>query len=83
MHQSHERVTNDFSYHPPTDMTAELHDLTRSNYMALAHWIVENVPRGYAREQCIIRLRESMMWANGAIAVDTNDGGVVLQQPQQ
>ena len=72
MHQSHERISNDFSFHPATDLTAELHDATRQKFAAMAHWVVENVPKGYAREEAVKRLRESMFWSNAAIACDTN-----------
>lgn len=72
MDQSHETVSNDFSFHPATDMTAEIHDATRQKFMNMAHWVIDNVPKGEARKQAIFRLREAMMWANGAIACDTN-----------
>ena len=77
MHQSHEKVSNDFSHHPPTDMTAEIHNATRTNFANLAHWIIDNVPKSDARDNCIYRLRESMMWANGAIACESGSGSVV------
>jgi len=77
MDQSHEKVTNDFGFHPATDMTAELHNTTRQNFANLAHWVIDNVPKSDAREQCIHRLRESMMWANGAIACDTGSDAIL------
>lgn len=73
MHQSHERISNDFSFHPATDITAEIHDAVRQKFATMAHWIVENVPKGYAREYAVVRLRESMFWTNAAIACDTNN----------
>jgi hypothetical protein len=73
MHQSHERISNDFSFHPATDLTVEVHDAVRQKFASVAHWIVDNVPRGYAREYAVVRLRESMMWTNAAIACDTNN----------
>lgn len=83
MNQSHESVTNDFGYHPATDITAEIHNATRANFANLAHWVIDNVPKSNARENCIYRLREAMMWANGAIAADGNSGALVdLEQPQ-
>lgn len=72
MNQSHETVSNDFSFHPATDITAEVHDATRQRFANTAHWVIDNVPSGAARIECINRLREAMMWANGAIACDTN-----------
>lgn len=72
MNQSHETVSNDFSFHPATDMVAEIHDATRQKFANTAHWVIDNVPAGEARKQCILRLREAMMWANGAIACDSN-----------
>ncbi len=83
MYQSHERVNNDFSFHPATDMTAEIHNSTRQNFANLAHWVIDNVPKGEARNECVNRLREAMMWANGAIACDSNPGALVdLEQPK-
>jgi hypothetical protein len=69
---SHQSVSNDFSFHPSTDLTAEIHDAVRQRMQESAHWILENVPEGIARTQCITKLREAMMWANAAIACDTN-----------
>lgn len=71
MNQSHSTVARDFAYHAPTDMTAEIHETVRRNYAQLAHWVIDNVPQGDARKNCIDRLRESMFWANGAIACET------------
>jgi hypothetical protein len=83
MHQSHEKVSNDFAFHPATDITAEIHNATRQNFANLAHWVIDNVPKSDAREECIHRLREAMMWANGAIACDSGSGSVVeLEQAQ-
>ena len=83
MNQSHEKVTNDFGFHPATDITAEIHNATRSNFANLAHWVIDNVPPSEARQTCIERLREAMMWANGAIACDTGAGSLVeLEQPK-
>lgn len=83
MNQSHERVTNDFAFHPATDLTAELHNSTRANFANLAHWIIDNVPPGGARETCVEKLREAMMWANAGIACDSNPAEVVPQSPTQ
>lgn len=77
MNQSHESVTNDFGFHPATDLTAEVHNATRTNFANLAHWVIENVPAGDARKMCTRRLREAMMWANAGIACDTGNDSVV------
>jgi hypothetical protein len=83
MDQSHEKVTNDFGFHPATDITSEIHNATRANFANLAHWVIDNVPPSEARKQSIHRLREAMMWANGAIAADSNSGALVdLEGPQ-
>lgn len=83
MDQSHERVTNDFGFHPATDITAEIHNATRANFANLAHWVIDNVPESDARKVCIDRLREAMMWANGAIACNSGDAALVeLEQPK-
>jgi hypothetical protein len=75
MPATHESVGNDFSFHPATDITAELHDATRQKFANMAHWTIDNVPDGEARNECVNRLREAMMWANAAIACDTNKIG--------
>lgn len=83
MNQSHERITNDFGFHPATDMTAETHNSTRQNFANLAHWVFDNAPMGFARDEAINRLREAMMWTNAAIACDGNSGAVVgLEHPK-
>lgn len=83
MHQSHEQVTNEFGFHPATDMTAELHNATRTNFANVAHWVIDNVPAGNSRKVCIERLGEAMMWANRAIACDSDSGSLVeLEQPK-
>ena len=83
MDQSHATVTNDFGFHPATDITAETHNATRANFANLAHWVIDNVPPSEARKVCLERLRESMMWANGAIACNNDSSSLVeLEQPQ-
>jgi hypothetical protein len=83
MDQSHEKVSNDFGFHPATDITAETHSATRQNFANLAHWVIDNVPPSDARKTCLSRLREAMMWANGAIACHSNDSALVeLEQPK-
>ena len=82
MDQSHATVTKDFGYHPATDITAEIHNATRANFANLAHWVIDNVPASEARKVSIQRLREAMMWANGAIAADGDSSSLVdLEQP--
>lgn len=83
MNNTHETVANDFGLHPATGMIADLHDATRTNFASLAHWVLDNVPAGNARKNSIDRLREAMMWANGAIACDSTSPEVVPQGPTQ
>lgn len=83
MNNTHETIANDFGFHPATGMIADLHDATRANFANLAHWVIDNVPPSEARKQSIHRLRESMMWANGAIACDSTSPEVVAQGPTQ
>lgn len=80
MDQSHEKISNDFAYHPATGMTAELHDSVRQNFANLAHWVFENVPVGDARNESVKKLREAMMWANAGIACDSNPPEIVLKE---
>lgn len=82
MDQSHATITKDFGHHPATDITAEIHNATRANFANLAHWVIDNVPPSEARKVSIQRLREAMMWANGAIAADGDSSSLVdLEQP--
>lgn len=83
MHQSHEKVNNDFGSHPATDLTTEVLNATRQNFANLAHWVIDNVPKSDAREECVHRLREAMMWAKAAIECDSGSGALVeLEQPR-
>lgn len=83
MGPTHESINNDFSHHPPTDITAEIHNAARQNFANIAHWVIDNVPSGAARSTAVAKIREAMMWANAAIACDSNSGAVVgLKQPE-
>lgn len=60
-----------FAYHPATEATGPLHDSIRATYRQLAHHVRTTVPAGTGRDQALIALRASMMWANSGIACDT------------
>lgn len=72
MHQSHDRVTNEFGSRPSTDMTAELVDRVRQNFASVGHWVMDNIPPGTARDVAMDRLRETMMWCVEGVRVDSN-----------
>lgn len=72
MGPTHESIENDFAFHPATPETGEIHDAVRERFGELAHWVLDNTPPGAARSTAIAKLREGMMWANGAVACDGN-----------
>lgn len=64
----HDRVDNDFGYHKATGTTGPMHDETRAKFAELAHWVVDNIPRGRDQSLCITALEDALMRANKAIA---------------
>jgi hypothetical protein len=63
-----------FSYHPPTQEQTERFKSIRDKAWSLALTIVTYCPDSPERDTAITRLRETVMWANSAIAL--NDGAI-------
>lgn len=64
----HERVENDFQFHPATDKTGPMHDKVRELLRMAAHELIERVPEGRELSTALTKLEEAMMWSNAAIA---------------
>jgi len=64
----HERIENDFSFHPATSETGPKHDRVRRLCKALAHELAIEVPQGREQSLMLTALEEAMMWANAGIA---------------
>lgn len=66
--QLHDRINEDFSYHPPGDVQAVLYEEIRSRFRGLAHYLVETVPPGRELSTVLTKLEEAVMHANAGIA---------------
>lgn len=64
----HDRVDNDFTYHPPHGDQPERYDALRSLAKALAHAIVASSPTSREQSNALTRLEEVVFWTNAAIA---------------
>ena len=63
-------IENIFTYHKPKEGQPEKYEAIRSKAKELAHVIMENVPSCADRTASIRRLREAVMTANAAIALE-------------
>lgn len=63
-------LRNIFSYHPPTGDQPEHYEKVRAGALAFAEIIEANVPDGADKAASIRLLREAMMTANAAIALN-------------
>ena len=61
-----------FSYHPPTHEQTERFKAIRDKAWSLALSIVTYCPDNPERDTAITKLRETVMWANSAIALNSN-----------
>jgi len=64
----HERIENDFSFHPATGVTGPKHDRVRRLMRNVAHELALEVPAGREASVMLTKLEETMMWANAGIA---------------
>jgi len=66
-------IINDlFRYHPPTQEQTERFKAIRDKAWSLALSIVTYCPDSPERDTAITKLRETVMWANSAIALNIN-----------
>jgi len=67
-------VVRRLGYHRPTARTIPVFEENRHLAIELMlHWD-ENLPEGFEKDQCLLRLQEALMWANGAVACNTGPG---------
>lgn len=70
--QEHVDLANRLAHHPPvSEAVAQLHAEVRLRVGELGHWLLDNVPDGRHRSLALTSVQEAMMWANAAIACDT------------
>ena len=60
-----------FTYHPPTGDQPQRYENIRAGARALAHIIAQNTPAGADQSAAIRKLRECVMTANAAIALES------------
>lgn len=64
----HNRIENDFRYHPATEKTGPLHEKVRAELRGLADYLSTVVPEGREQSLMLTKLEEAMFWANAGIA---------------
>jgi hypothetical protein len=65
-----QQIDNIFSYHPPTLDQAERYQRIRQAARELAYVITENTPSSADQTAAIRKLRECVMTANAAVALE-------------
>lgn len=69
MQAIHDRITNDFTYHPPkTKFTSDTYARFRTQFRMLAHDIVDMTPEGREQALALTKLEEAVFWVNASIA---------------
>lgn len=63
-----EELTKRFTYHAPKEEQAHRYVLIRENAHAMASTICELCPESREQSLAIMKLEESVMWANASIA---------------
>ncbi len=66
-----EEVNEAFTYHAPSPKQIEAYSVIRSTARSLALVILENTPACADQTAAIRKLREAVMTANAAIAINT------------
>lgn len=69
-----EELEERFTFHPATEKTGPLHDEVRLRHLDLAYWVLHNVPDSREQSLALTALQQSMMWANGAVAIHGAEG---------
>lgn len=68
---SPKEITERFSFHPGTDITAPKHDLVRIQLRQVALWVNDEIPESREKSLALTALQEAMHWCNSAIAIHT------------
>lgn len=66
----HEDIDKKMSHHPPNDLAAKAHETVRTLSIAHAKALLDVLPTSPEKSLCWTALREALMWANAAIAVN-------------
>jgi len=66
-----EEIDDAFTYHPPDAAQARAYERIRAEAKALAETIATLCPSSREQSLAFTKLRESIMWANAAIAIHT------------
>ncbi len=74
-------LDNLFSYHPPTAKQVESYTKLRDAGRLLAEAILDFAPNTSERDKAIAKVRESVMWANAAIACNEGQKSHVYLKP--
>lgn len=64
----HERIQNDFTYHPPSTSQVSVFHEVREEARRFAELLIHNVPPGRELSTALTRLEECVMHANAGIA---------------
>lgn len=64
-----------FTYHPPRPGQAERYSKVREAALAFAEVVVDNTPKCPDRSAAVRKIREAVMTANAAIALEDPDAG--------
>ncbi len=70
---SDERIKHNFSYHAPSPDKSDTHEILRENGYKLSLLIQEYCPEGREKSLAITKIEEAIMWANAAVARDTEN----------
>jgi hypothetical protein len=85
IHPAQEAELKDwFTYHPPTGDKVGRHEFLRDECHVLARHIKANTQVGREQAVALTKLREVMMWANAAVALEkpsVNGGQPVTAPP--
>ena len=65
-----EKLQEVFTYHPPTEDSRRQYDAIRNAGFEFAKVILENVPPSADRTDAIRKVREAVMVANAAVALE-------------
>lgn len=64
-----ERVRHDFTNHPPVNASVNAtFDEATDRFIAMADWIVDNVPHGREQSLALTQLEQCSMWTKAGIA---------------
>jgi hypothetical protein len=77
-----EQLPGWFTYHPPQAGQPGRYEAIRAEGRELAGMLTELCPPGVELDQALLRLRETVMWANAAIACNAEQPPQGTDSPQ-